>query len=86
MVAEAALAVVVLAVDVVGDGAADRHLTSARQHRDPQAERQCGLHQLVEAHPAVDVDDCGVDIDIVDVRCSGVMSTVRPPVFCADSL
>ena len=60
VVAEAAGAVVVLAVDVAGDGAADGDLTGAGQHRDPQAERQRGTHQLVEVHAGVDVDEVAV--------------------------
>ena len=45
VVAEAALGVVVLAVHVGGDRAADGHLTGARQHRHPEAERQQRPHQ-----------------------------------------
>src|ERR1700758_2290123 len=51
VVAEAARAVMVLAVDVARDRATDRDLAGARQHRDPQPERQRGLHQLVEVGP-----------------------------------
>ena len=49
VVAEAALGVVVLAVHVGGDRAADRDLPGARQHRDPQAERQHRPHQQIQA-------------------------------------
>ena len=49
MVAEAALGVVVLAVHVGGDRAADGHLPGAGQHRNPQPERQQRLHQGVDA-------------------------------------
>ena len=52
VVAEAARAVVVLAVDVAGDGAADGDLPGAGQHRNPQPERQRGPHQLVEVDAA----------------------------------
>ena len=66
VVAEAAGAVVVLAVDVAADGSADGHLTGARQHRDPQSARQRSPHQLVEADTAVDVDHAGGSVDGVD--------------------
>ncbi len=59
VVAEAAGAVVVLAVDVAGDRAADGDLPGAGQHRHPQPERQRGAHQLVEVHAGVDVDERG---------------------------
>ena len=55
VVAEAARAVVVLAVDVAGDRAADGDLPGAGQHRHPQPERQRRLHQLIEAHAGVHV-------------------------------
>ena len=63
VVAEAALGVVVLAVHVGADRAADRDLAGARQHRHPPAERQGGAHQGVEADPAVDDRDAGVGVD-----------------------
>ncbi len=66
MVAEAARAVVVLAVDVGGDRAADGDLPGARQHRHPQPERQRRLHQLVEVDAGVDVGQLGVGVDRVD--------------------
>ena len=66
VVAEAARAVVVLAVDVAGDRAADGDLAGARQHGHPQAERQCRPHQLVEVHARVDVDEVAFAIDRVD--------------------
>ena len=53
MVAEAALGVVVLAVHVGGDRPADGHLAGARQHRDPQPEREQRPHQRVQAHPGL---------------------------------
>src|SRR5699024_10250494 len=67
VVAEGAGGVVVLAVDVGADGAADGDLAGARQHGDPQAVGQRGLHQLVEGDAAVDVDDGGLRVDGVDV-------------------
>ena len=66
VVAEAARAVVVLAVDVAGDRAADGDLPGARQHRHPQPERQRRLHQLIEADAGVDVGQAGVGVDRVD--------------------
>ena len=48
MVAEAAFGVVVLAVHVGGDGAADGHLAGAGQHRHPQPERQQRAHQQIK--------------------------------------
>ena len=67
VVAEAARAVVVLAVDVAGDRAADGDLAGAGQHRHPQPERQRGPHQLVEVHAGVDVDEPGVGVHRVDL-------------------
>ena len=63
VVAEAAVAVVVLAVDVGGDRAADRHLPGARQHRHPPAERQRGPHERVQADAGVDDRDARVGVD-----------------------
>ena len=67
VVAEAARAVVVLAVDVARDRAADGDLPGARQHRNPQTEWQRRFHQLVEAHAGVHVCHAGVGVDRVDV-------------------
>ena len=66
VVAEAARAVVVLAVDVARDRAADGDLAGAGQHRHPQPERQRRLHQRVEADAGVEVDQAGVAVDGVD--------------------
>ena len=66
VVAEAARAVVVLAVDVGADGTADGDLPGTGQHRHPQPERQRSLHQLVEADTGVHVGDGGVTRDGVD--------------------
>ena len=63
VVAEAALGVVVLAVDVRADRAADRDLPGARQHRHPPAERQGGPHERVQADAAVDDRDARVGVD-----------------------
>ena len=54
VVAEAALGVVVLAVHVGGDRAADGHLPGAGQHRHPEPERQQRPHQRVQADPGLD--------------------------------
>ena len=67
VVAEAADDVVGLAVDVGADRAADRDLTGARQHRQPQAVRQRGAHQRVEADARVDVDEPALGVDRVDL-------------------
>ncbi len=66
VIAEAARAVMVLAVDVAGNRAADGDLAGARQHRNPQPERQRRLHQLVQADAGVDIDQPGVGADRVD--------------------
>ena len=63
VVAEAALGVVVLAVDVRADRAADRDLPGSRQHRHPPAERQGGPHERVQADAAVDDRDTRVGVD-----------------------
>ena len=67
VVAEAARAVVVLAVDVAGDRAADGDLPGAGEHRNPQSERQRRLHQLVEADARVHFGQAGVGVDRVDL-------------------
>ena len=66
VVAEAARAVVVLAVDVAGDRAADGDLPGARQHRNPQAERQRGRISWSRLTPASTSTECGVGVDRVD--------------------
>ncbi|SIN19089.1 Uncharacterised protein [Mycobacteroides abscessus subsp. abscessus] len=55
----------VLAVNVRADGPTHGHLAGTRQHRYPQAERQCGLHQLIQAYARVDVRDRGLGADRV---------------------
>ena len=54
MVSEAALGVMVLAVHICGDGAADGHLPGARKHRDPEPEGQQRAHQQIEADTSLD--------------------------------
>ncbi|MPM11014.1 hypothetical protein SDC9_57352 [bioreactor metagenome] len=71
VVAERPGTVVVLAVHVVADRPAHRHLAGAGQHRDPQAVRQRGPHQRVEADAGVEVDRGAVRIDRVDRRQAG---------------
>jgi hypothetical protein len=56
VVAEAAVVVVVLAVDVAGDGAAHGDVARARGDRHEEAERHEGPHQRVEADPGGDGD------------------------------
>ena len=85
VVAEAAGGVVVLAVDVVGDRAADGDLARAGQDRDPQPERQRDAHQPVEGHARVEVDQAASPASIAWMRSRAVMSTTRPPAFCAGS-
>ena len=83
VVAETARAVVVLAVDVAGDGAADGDLAGAGQHGHPQPERQRRLHQLVEVHARVDVDELAVAVASSGSCSARVMSMTRPPPFWA---
>ena len=67
VVAEGAGGVVVLAVDVRADGAADGDLAGAREDRNPQAERQGRLHELIQGHAAIHHDEGGVRVDGVDL-------------------
>ena len=71
VVAEAADDVVGLAVDVGADRPADRDLTGARQHRQPQAVREGGAHQGVEADARVDIDEPALGVDCVDLPEAG---------------
>ena len=57
---------VVFAVNVRADRAADGDLAGAGQYRNPQPVGQCGLHQLVEGDAAVNVHDGGFGVDGVD--------------------
>ena len=66
VLAEGAGRVVVLAVDVRADGPADGDLAGAGQDRDPEAEGDGGLHQLIQRHAAVHVDQGGLRVDGVD--------------------
>ena len=66
VVAKRARRVVVLTVNIRADRTTDGDLAGTRQHRNPQAIRQGGLHQLVEAHARVDVDNAGIRVDGVD--------------------
>ena len=67
VVAKGTGGVVVLAVDIRADCAADGDLAGAWQNRDPQAVWQGGLHQLIQGYATVYVDDCGFRIDGVDL-------------------
>ena len=58
MVSEAALSVMVLAVHICGDGAANSHLPRAWQHRHPKPERQQRAHQQVETDPSLNRHSC----------------------------
>ena len=58
--------VVVLAVDIRANSAADGDLAGTRQNRNPQAVRQGGLHELVQGDATVDVDNARLRIDGVD--------------------
>jgi hypothetical protein len=84
VVAEAADDVVGLAVDVGADRAADRDLAGAGQHRQPQAVRQGGAHQRVEAHARVDIDEPAL-ASIAWISPRPVMASTVPPAFCAGS-
>jgi hypothetical protein len=66
VVAEAALHVVGLAVDVAADRATHADLTSAGQHRQPQAEREQRAHQCVERDAGLDLDGRRVGVHPVD--------------------
>ena len=67
MVTEGAGRVVVLTVNVGANGATNGHLAGARQHRNPQAIRQGGLHQLVKSDTTIHVDNGGLRVDGVNV-------------------
>ena len=54
VVAERPLDVVVLAVDVAGDGPADGHEAGARRDRDEEAPGHGHAQQVVQAHPGGD--------------------------------
>ena len=86
VVAEAALGVVVLAMHVGGDRPTDGDLAGARQHRDPQAEREQRPHQGVQAHPGLHRDRRRLArrVDGED-PVHLVRSIVVPPAFCAAS-
>ena len=66
VLAEGSGAVMILAMDVVRDGSTDGDLPGARQHRNPQTEREGHGHQLIEGDSGVEVDDPGGVIDRVD--------------------
>ncbi len=66
VVAEAALDVVGLAVDVAADRAADGDLPGAGQHGQPQPEREQRAHQRVERDAGVDLDQARVGVHPVD--------------------
>lgn len=67
MVTKGTGGVVVLAVDVRADSAADGDLAGTRQDRNPQAVGQSGLHELVKGDATVDVDNARLRIDGVDL-------------------
>lgn len=86
---ERARHVVVLAVDVGPDGAADRHIAGAGRHRNEPAEREQHLHQPVQGDTRVAGHGAAVGVDRVDAvqaghvehRAPGVLRRVpvRPP-------
>ena len=67
VVAKGTGGVVVLAVDIGADGAADGDLAGARQDRNPQAIGQRGLHELVEGDATIDIDKRGLRVNGVDL-------------------
>ena len=66
VVAEGAGGVVVLAVDVGANSAADSHLASAGEDRDPKAVGQGCFHQLVEGNTSIHVSQGRIWVDAVD--------------------
>src|SRR5690606_26923994 len=73
VVGEPAVDVVVLAVDVGGDGAADGHVPGTGRDGDEPAERHHAAHDRVEAHARVDTDDPAVEVDLAEAgQHSGV--------------
>ena len=67
MIAEGAGRMVVLAMNIGANSTTNSDLASARQNRNPQAIRQCCLHQLIQRHTAVDINNGAVGIDGVDL-------------------
>ncbi|MEY9125591.1 hypothetical protein ABIA09_005153 [Bradyrhizobium yuanmingense] len=57
---------VILAVHVGGDGAADRHETRAGQHEGQEAARAEGLDQVREQHAGLEADSAGRRIEPPD--------------------
>jgi len=84
VIAERPGRVVVLAVDVVPDRAADGDLARPRKHRYPQSERQSGPHELVQAHAGIDHGKGLLCVELVDAveaahvqhHAAGVLSAV----------
>ncbi len=68
---EAARPVMVLAVHVGGDRAADRDLPGARRDRHEPAERQRRGHQLLQAHPGLAGDQPGLRVEAGDAAQPG---------------
>src|SRR5581483_6878354 len=61
-----AVVVVVLAVDVGGDGSAAGVLARAVRHRYEPTQRHDRAHQVVEADAGVEGDDAGVEVQGAD--------------------
>ena len=64
VVGEAAVDVVVLAVHVGGERAADGHEPRARRDGHEEAERERGADERVDAHARVDPRNAGVGVDV----------------------
>ena len=72
LVAEAAMAIVVLPMDVVRDRTADGGVAGARAHRGDETARQEVSQQIVERHPGLAHDLAAVGVegqDAVQARC-----------------
>ena len=69
---------VVLAVDVGGDGPADGHVAGAGGHRDEPAPRHEAPHQRVEAHARAHAHPPRVEVG-VEHRVVTVTSSTMPP-------
>ena len=66
VVAEGAVAVMVLPVHVCGDRAADRDVPGTRRDRHEEAHRDEQLHELLDAHPGVDRRLARLLVDLPD--------------------
>ena len=80
--AEAAVAVVVLAVDVAGDRAPDRHVAGPRRDRGEEAERQRRLREPRDRQAGADPEDAARQVDVVDAAEAVRRQHVAAGVLC----